>query len=156
MRSEFAGRANQQPKSAVKGKKTAHKPLRISWISQCLPCLIFVQSCYFGYNINLSNVLAALSAFLALLTWTRPTTRAKEHGHFYLDYPQINEVGKIRSHVSINKALQSFKNFARRHLPRNSQQFLRNWMAYSYRIRTNYSKKSTTKSVFFFVTFNFS
>ena len=31
-------------------------------------------------------------------------------GIFYLDYPQINEVGKIRSHVS-NKALQSFKKF---------------------------------------------
>ena len=30
----------------------------------------------------------------ALFTWSRRTTCAKDHGLFYLNYPEINEVGK--------------------------------------------------------------
>ena len=41
-----------------------------------------------------------LSAFLVLFTWTRRTTCAKDHGLFYLNYPQINKVGKSDHVVS--------------------------------------------------------
>ena len=44
---------------------------------------------------NLSHVLVALYAFLALLVSSRcTTTRAKDHRLFYLDYPQINEADR--------------------------------------------------------------
>ena len=43
----------------------------------------------------LLHVLAGSSAFLALFTWSRRTTCAKDHRLFLnLNYPQINEVGK--------------------------------------------------------------
>ena len=54
------------------------------FLKKCLSCLIIVQSCYCDYRINLSHVLAAWSAFLALFTWSRRTTRAKDHRLFIL------------------------------------------------------------------------
>ena len=77
----------------AQSRKKAHKPLRISWISwkMCLSQLIIIKSfLHFDYTIN---TLAAWSAFRALFTWSPRTTCAKDHGLFYLNYPQINEVG---------------------------------------------------------------
>ena len=37
------------------------------------------------------NILSLRDLFRALFTWSR---RAKDHGLLYLNYPQINEVGK--------------------------------------------------------------
>ena len=64
---------------------------------------LYIQSCYFGYRIltDLLHTLAAGSqAFHALLTWSRCTVCAKDHGLFYLNYPQINKVRKF-SHMAI-------------------------------------------------------
>ena len=109
-------------KSTIKRKK-AHILLHTPCFSQkiCLPCLIIIQSCYFDYRINKpfacsrcdhdhvmfdnhtisffftieSTILShAWSAFRLLFTWSRRTTRAKDHRLFYFNYPQINEVGK--------------------------------------------------------------
>ena len=52
-----------------------------------------------------SRVLAAWSAFRALFTWSWLTTRAKDHRLFYLDYPQISEVGKSDHVVRMWNAL---------------------------------------------------
>ena len=48
-------------------------------------------SAKFDNHTNLSHVLAAWSAFLAQFTWSRCTMCTKDHGLFYLNYPEINE-----------------------------------------------------------------
>ena len=59
----------------------------------CLPCLIIIHSCYFDYRI--SKPFACSRMFRSLLTWSRRTTRPKDHRLFLnLNYPQINEVEK--------------------------------------------------------------
>ena len=61
----------------------------------CLSWLIIIQSCSFDCRINKPfDTLTVWSAFLALFTLSRHTTCAKDHGLLYLNYPQINEVGK--------------------------------------------------------------
>ena len=52
----------------------------------CRPCL--------RKKNNNSHTVAAWFAFRALFSWSPRTTCTKDHGLFYLNYPQINEVGK--------------------------------------------------------------
>ena len=55
----------------------------------------------FGEFSFLSHVLAAWSAFCALFSWSRRTTCAKDHGLFYLYYPQIKDVWKS-DHMTVS------------------------------------------------------
>ena len=75
--------ANQHPKSTIK-KKDPHAFAHLVNFSPpqiCPPCLIIIQSCYCDYRTNKP------------FTWSRCTTRPKDH-RLFLNYPQINEVGK--------------------------------------------------------------
>ena len=61
----------------------------------CPPCLIIIQSCYFDYRIDRPFTWSlCVIAFHSLFTRSRCTTSAKDHGLFYLNYPQINGVVK--------------------------------------------------------------
>ena len=63
--------------------------------STCSRCCFLIKKILFCWLLTeqtFSQVLAAWSAFPALFTWTRQTMSAKDHGLFYLNYPQINEV----------------------------------------------------------------
>ena len=72
-------------------RKKAHIPLRFSWISQtCPPCLIITQSCYYDYRIN--KPFACSRCVIC-------ASCAKDHRLFYLNYPQINEVGKEMTYL---------------------------------------------------------
>ena len=76
-------------------EKKAHKPLHTSCISQemYLPCLIIIQSCYFDYRIykpfTCSRCVICVLCSIHLIS-----AYAKDHGLFYLNYPQISEVRK--------------------------------------------------------------
>ena len=76
-------------------EKKAHKPLHTSCISQemYLPCLIIIQSCYFDYRIykpfTCSRCVICVLCSIHLIS-----AYAKDHGLFYLNYPQITEVRK--------------------------------------------------------------
>ena len=59
----------------------AHKPLRTTWISQKNVSAMF------------DNDTIALKQN-ALFTWSRRIARAKDHGLFNLNYPQVNGVVK--------------------------------------------------------------
>ena len=68
----------------------------------CLPCLIITQSCYFHYRINTLRVLS-----LRVLRFVFSTYYVRKGSWtFYLEYPQINEVGKS-DHVEVFKGVVS-------------------------------------------------
>ena len=93
---KFAWWANQHPKSTVKKKKPTNLCAPRELLKKmCLPCLIIVQSCYFGYTMNKPF---ACSAFRALFTWSWRITRAKDH-RLFLSWLPTNLWGRIiRSH----------------------------------------------------------
>ena len=82
----------------VQSRKKAHKPLHTSCISQKNVSAIFDNHTIFIIvNMewtNLSHVLAAWSAFLALFTWSWCATCAKDHGFFILVTHKSNKVRK--------------------------------------------------------------
>ena len=71
--SQFACWANQHPKSTTKKKSPQTFAHLVNFSQMCLPCLIITQSCYFDYRIN-----------KPLFTWSRRSTRKKDHGLFIL------------------------------------------------------------------------
>ena len=73
---EFACSANQHPRSTVKKKSP-----------QTFAHLV-------NFSKNWSSMLIIIVLIRALFTWSRRTTRAKDHRLFYLNYPQVNEVEK--------------------------------------------------------------
>ena len=79
---EFVCPANQQPKSTIKKKPTCLCAPR-ELLERCLSCLIIIQYCYFDYRINKP------------FACSRCLICAKDHGLFYLNYPQINASGKL-------------------------------------------------------------
>ena len=101
-----------QPISARKAqsRKKAHKPLRISWISQkmCLPCLIIIQSCYCDCRMNKpfrcsrSVTCVSCSVHFILTYYARKGLSA-----FYLNYPQIKVFAKC-DHVLLFFQSRSF------------------------------------------------
>ena len=82
----------------AQSRKKAQKPLRTSWIcpKMCLPCLIIIQSCYFDCRINepcicfCCVICVSCSVHIISTYYTCP----KDHEFFYLNYPQVNEVGQ--------------------------------------------------------------
>ena len=89
-------------------EKKAHIPLRTSWIlkQMCQPCLVIIQSCYFDYRINkpfaYSRRVICVSCSL-----DRDVRRSQRIIGFYLNYPQISEVGNSEQMV-VNGFLFSF------------------------------------------------
>ena len=95
--SQFVCPANQHPKSTAKKKKPTNLCVPREFLNNnnnnkisgmfdnCTILLCWLE------NIC-SHVLAAWSQFRALITWSRRTTRAKDHRLF--NYPQFSEVGK--------------------------------------------------------------
>ena len=83
----------------TQSRKKDHKPLRISWISpkMCLPRLIIIQSRYLDYRVNILFVYPCCViciSFSVHLVWTY-YVRKGSWAFFYLNYPQITEVGKF-------------------------------------------------------------
>ena len=94
--SELARPANQRPKGAIK-KKSPQTFAHLENFTQkmCPPCLIIIRSCCFDYKMNkpfdwsLCVICVSCSVHLISTYYVRKGSWA-----FYLNYPQINGVGK--------------------------------------------------------------
>ena len=88
-----------QPISIQKAQSRKKKPIYLcaprEFPKICLRRLIIVKSCYCDYRMNKPF---ACSRCVICVSCSVPTTCAKDHGLFYLNYPQINEV-KNSDHV---------------------------------------------------------
>ena len=95
-----ANKTNKKTKKQKQKNKQKQKLLRTSWISHkmCQPCLAIIQSCYFDciiYKPFAYSLFVIYSiAWNYCNTQSPRTTRAKDHRHFNLNYPQVNEVRK--------------------------------------------------------------
>ena len=101
-----------QPISILKAQSRQESPQTFAHLENftqkmCPPCLIIIQSCHFDYkSTNPLRLLAAWSAF----SWCERATRAKDHRLFYLNYPEINEVGKSY-HVDVFRNVMNRRSF---------------------------------------------
>ena len=84
---ETAFPANQHPKSTTRKTKSPQTPTHL---------MHFLNKCvgHVWEKNNFSHTVAAWFAFRTLFSWSPRTTCTKDHGLFYLNWPQINEVGK--------------------------------------------------------------
>ena len=81
MWSEFNWPANQHPKSTIMKKRPTFLCVPRALLKKCLPCLIIIH--YFDYIIN-KHVLPAWYELLALFTWYRRSTRAKDKARLFI------------------------------------------------------------------------
>ena len=73
--------------------KSPHNFAHLANFSKYVSDMFDIHAILFLWLSNLSHVLVTWSGFLALFTWSRRTTRAKDHRIFLAK--EINEVGKF-------------------------------------------------------------
>ena len=87
-----------QPISKLQSRKWSPQILAhlVNFSKHGLPCLMIIKSCYFDCRIiqsfTCSRCVICILCSVHLILMYMCTTCAKDHGLFYLDYPQINEV----------------------------------------------------------------
>ena len=79
------------PEKYNQEKNPTYLCLPREFLKTCLPCLVVINACSLDYGINkLSHVLAAWSSS----SFDLVVLRAQRIIGFYLNYPQINDIGK--------------------------------------------------------------
>ena len=89
--SGFVCPANQHPKSTIK-KKSPHTFAHLVNLSQIVSFMLDNHKILLFWLWNKQTF--RMFSLRALFTWSRRTMSAKDRGLFYLNYPEINKVGK--------------------------------------------------------------